>query len=319
MNKSEIMNSVSRTFHKVGFQIKKHSPEILLVTGIVGGVTSAVMACKATSKVGPILEEAKEQIDGIHSVLENPVLADKYLEKYNEEFTEEDSKKEIAIVYAKTGLELVKVYGPAVCVGLLSIGSILAGHNILKKRYVATAAAYTALDTSFKGYRSRVIERFGKELDKELKYNIQAKEVEETVVDEKTGEEKTVKKIVSVANPSDYSEYARFFDEYCPAWEKNAEYNLTFLKQQQNWANDLLQSRGHLFLNEVYDMLGIPRTKAGNIVGWVYDKENPIGDNFVDFGLTDVYKPGVRDFVNGYERSILLDFNVDGDIWSLMQ
>ena len=318
MSKGIFMNGLSRTFHKTAFQFKKHSPEILVVTGIVGLVSAGVMACKATTKVGAILEETKEQVDGVHSVLENPVLAAKYVEKYGEEFTEEDSKKELAVVYAKTGLKLAKVYGPAIGVAALSITAILSGHNILRKRYVATAAAYTMLDTSFKDYRGRVIERFGKELDKELKYNIQAKEVEETVVDE-NGEEKTVKKIVPVADPNEYSEYARFFDDGCTGWDKNAEYNLTFLKQQQTYANQMLQSRGHLFLNEVYDMLGIPRTKAGNIVGWIYDEKNPLGDNFVDFGLTDIHKPKVRDFVNGYERTILLDFNVDGDIWSLMQ
>lgn len=319
MSKSQIMNSVTRTFHKGGFWLKKHSPEILVVTGIVGFATSTVMACKATSKVGAILEEAKEQIDGIHSVLENPVLQDKYVEKYGEEFTEEDSKKEIALVYAKTGLKFAKVYGPAIGVGVLSAVCVLTGHNILHKRYVATAAAYTALDSSFKGYRNRVVERFGKELDKELRYNIKTAEIEETVVDE-NGEEKTVKQTIQYADPEMYSIYARFFDDGCAGWDKNAEYNLTFLKQQQTYANQMLQSRGHLFLNEVYDMLGIPRTKAGNIVGWIYD-DSPEheGDNYVDFGLTDLHKPRTRDFVNGYERVILLDFNVDGDIWSLMQ
>ena len=91
-----------------------------------------------------------------------------------------------------------------------------------------------------------------------------------------------------------------------------------FLKQQQSYANDLLKSRGHLFLNEVYDLLGIQRTKAGNIVGWIYDEKNPVGDNFVDFGIYDINRPKNRDFVNGYERTIILDFNVDGDILSLM-
>ena len=113
-----------------------------------------------------------------------------------------------------------------------------------------------------------------------------------------------------------YSDYAKFFDEGCREWDKDPEYNLTFLKCQENYANDLLKSKGHLFLNEVYDMLGIPRTKAGQIVGWIYDEENPIGDNYVDFGIYDVYKEANRNFVNGYERNILLDFNVDGDILS---
>lgn len=107
------------------------------------------------------------------------------------------------------------------------------------------------------------------------------------------------------------SQYARFFDSGCAAWNEDPEYNLLFLKQQQNYANDLLKAKGHLFLNEVYDMLTIPRSKAGQVVGWVYNDENPIGDNRVDFGI---YAEHNTSAINGFERSILLDFNVDGDI-----
>ena len=311
MNMSNIVNSATKTFHRVGFQIKKHSPEILLVTGITGVVTSAVMACKATTKVDAIIEESKKSIDMIHKGMETGNICDV-------EYTEEDGKKDLAIVYIQTGVKFAKLYGPSVLLGLTSIGCILASNNIIHKRNVALSAAYTAIDTSFKGYRSRVIERFGESMDRELRYNIKTQEVKETVVDEETGKKKTVKSTVSVVDPNTYSDYARFFDEYCAGWTKDAEYNLMFLRQQQNYANELLKARGHLFLNEVYDMLGIDRTKAGNIVGWIYDEKHPIGDNFVDFGIYVLDNEKARDFVNGRERSILLDFNVDGDILSLM-
>ena len=311
MNMSNIVNSATKTFHRVGFQIKKHSPEILLITGITGVVTSAVMACKATTKVDAIVEESKKSIDMIHEGMEAGNICDV-------EYTEEDGKKDLAIVYIQTGVKFAKLYGPSVLLGLTSIGCILASNNIIHKRNVALSAAYTAIDRSFKGYRSRVIERFGESMDRELRYNIKTQEVKETVVDEETGKKKTVKSTVSVVDPNTYSDYARFFDEYCAGWTKDAEYNLMFLRQQQNYANELLKSRGHLFLNEVYDMLGIDRTKAGNIVGWIYDEKHPIGDNFVDFGIYVLDNEKARDFVNGRERSILLDFNVDGDILSLM-
>ena len=311
MNMSNIVNSATKTFHRVGFQIKKHSPEILLVTGITGVVTSAVMACKATTKVDAIVEESKKSIDMIHEGMDAGNICDV-------EYTEEDGKKDLAIVYIQTAIKFAKLYGPSVLLGLTSIGCILASNNIIHKRNVALSAAYTAIDTSFKGYRSRVIERFGESMDRELRYNIKTQEVKETVVDEETGKKKTVKSTVSVVDPNTYSDYARFFDEYCAGWTKDAEYNLMFLRQQQNYANELLKSRGHLFLNEVYDMLGIDRTKAGNIVGWIYDEKHPIGDNFVDFGIYVLDNEKARDFVNGRERSILLDFNVDGDILSLM-
>lgn len=310
MLKTELVNKATRSFHKAGLKLKKHSPEILAVAGVVGIVASTVMACKATTKVSGIIDEAKKDIDTIHYAVENP-------EALTETYTEEDSKKDLAIVYANAAGKLIRLYGPSVALGTLSIAAMLTSNNILRKRNIALAAAFTTVDTGFKDYRKRVVERFGEELDKELKYNIKAKEIEETVVNE-DGSETTITKTVNVADPNRYSEFARFFDDGCTGWSKDSEYNLMFLKHQQNHANDMLKSRGYLFLNDVYDMLGIPKTKAGQIVGWVYDEENPIGDNFVDFGIFDIYNEKARDFVNGYERTILLDFNVDGNILDLM-
>ena len=311
MKKTELMNNVSRSINRMRFKLKKHSPEILAVTGTIGVVTSAVMACKATTKLGTILEKTKTDMEVIRTAMEHP----EYLEP--EKYTEDDGKNDIRILYAKTGLNIIKLYAPSVILGGLSITAMLTSNNILRKRNIALAAAYTAVDKGFKEYRSRVVERFGEEMDRELRYNLKSKEIEETVVDEK-GKEKTVKKTVNVVDPSTYSVYARFYDDGCNGWTKNPEDNLYFLKCQENYANDLLKTRGHLFLNEVYDMLGIPRTQAGQIVGWVYDEKNPVGDNFVDFGILDLYDEKKREFVNGYERTILLDFNVDGEIFKIL-
>lgn len=310
MKFNEIMNTASRTMHRVGFKIKKASPEIMVVAGVVGVVTSTVMACKATTKVNDILEETKKQVDDVHNVLESEnVPADQY--------TDDDAKKDLAIIYTQTGVKLIKLYGPAVLVGALSVTGILASHRILKKRNVALAAAYTTIDRSFKEYRGRVVERFGKELDRELRYNIKAQEIEEVTVD-KDGNETVEKKTINVVDPNMYSDYARIFDNGSTGWTKDPEYNLMFLKNQQNYANDKLKAQGYLFLNDVYDMLGIPRTKAGQIVGWIYDPDNTVGDNFVDFGIYDIYNEKACDFVNGRERSIVLDFNVDGNILDLI-
>lgn len=312
--KNKIMNKAGRKLHKVGFTIKKHSPEILVAAGITGIVASTVMACKATTKVSAILDETKEHVDGIHTVLESPEMQDKYVAEYGTEYTKEDSKKDLAIVYTQTGFKLVKLYAPSVLLGAASIFAIVQSHRILTKRTVALASAYAAVDKSFRNYRNRVVERFGEELDRELRYNIKTVEVEETEVDAK-GKEKKVKKKVEVIDGPLTNPYAAFFDDGCNGWTKNPEYNKTFLIGQQNYANELLQARGHLFLNEVYDMLGIPRTEAGQLVGWIYDEECPNGDNFVDFGIFE-NKRANRNFVNGYERTILLDFNVDGPIYN---
>lgn len=304
MNKTELTNVVSRKFHKIGFTFKKYSPEILVVTGVVGVVTSAVMACKATTKLSAITEPAKEDIQAIHYGFDHP-------ETLTEEYTEQDRNKDLTIVYTQTGFKIAKLYAPAVILGAASITSILAGNNILRKRNVALAAAYTAIDHGFKEYRGRVVERFGEELDKELRYNLKAKEIEETIVDE-NGESHVEKRTVHTVSP-DYSIYARCFDDGCNGWSKDPEQSLCFLIQQQNWANDKLRFQGKLLLNDVYDMLGIPRSKAGSQVGWIYDEEKG-ADNFVSFGIHDVHKKENRYFVEGSERAIWLDFNVDGPI-----
>lgn len=311
MTTNSIMSGMNKALNKSVFQLKKHSPEILIVTGVVGTVVSAVMACKATLKASKVLEETRENVMMIHDLQGDIEMQE------SGKYTDEDAKKDLVIVYSKTVVNLAKIYAPAVILGGLSITAILTSNNILRKRNLALAAAYATIDNSFKDYRKRVVERFGEVVDKELKTGIKAQTIEEQVVDEETGEVKTVEKQVNTSEITDangYSTYARFFDDGCKGWTKDPEYNLTFLRAQQNYANDLLKSRGYVFLNEVYRMLGIPESQAGQVVGWIYDPEDTSRDNYIDFGIYDIHKPKNRDFVNGYERTILLDFNVDGNV-----
>lgn len=303
-NKTEIMKSVNGVTSKAVMKLKKHSPEILVVAGIAGTVVSAVLACKATTKVAEILDETKGILDTIHEGMETGAIN-------GQEYTTEDGKKDTVVVYAQTGMKLAKLYGPAIILGTLSITSILASNNILRKRNVALGAAYAAIDKSFKEYRGRVIERFGEQVDAELKYGIKAKKFEEIEVDPETGKEKKVKKTVMVADPNLQSDYAVYFDSKSRNYETNPDYNRMFLKAQQAFANDKLQTRGHLFLNEVLDDLDLPRTPAGQIVGWT--KDGP--DGYVNFRIVEVE----RETEDGrHEPALLLDFNVEGNIWEKM-
>lgn len=303
-NKTEILKSVNGVTSKAVMKLKKHSPEILVVAGIAGTVVSAVLACKATTKVAEILDETKGTLDTIHEGMETGAIN-------GQEYTNEDGKKDTVVVYAQTGMKLAKLYGPAIILGTLSVTSILASNNILRKRNVALGAAYAAIDKSFKEYRGRVIERFGEQVDTELKYGIKAKKFEEIGVDPETGKEKKVKKTVMVADPNLQSDYAVYFDSKSRNYETNPDYNRMFLKAQQAFANDKLQTRGHLFLNEVLDDLDLPRTPAGQIVGWT--KDGP--DGYVNFRIVEVE----RETEDGrHEPALLLDFNVEGNIWEKM-
>lgn len=309
MNRPTFLDNVTRTFGKVGLGLKKHSPEILAVAGVAGVVASTVMACKATTKAHVITEELAANVEMIHQAAE---VADA------ETYTEEDMKKDTVIVYTQAAMKYIKLYGPSVLLGVVSLGALLSSNHILRKRNIALAAAFASVDKSFKEYRGRVVNRFGEALDKELRFNIKAKEVEETVVNE-DGTEETVTRTVNVVDPNELSDFARIFDEYNELWTKDPEYNLMLLKSQQALANEKLKRRGYLFLNEVYEMIGFKKTVAGQIAGWTYDEKNPTGDNFVDFGIYNLNNPSASLFVSGDERSIILDFNVEGNILETFQ
>ena len=297
--------TIKQTMNKLKFKTVKNAPTILMIAGAVGVVGAGVLVGKSTLKLAKVLDESKNTIDSINDAIKD----------VNIEYSEEDATSDLKTVKVNVVVDVIKLYTPAVILGGVSIACMVQSHNILRKRNLALAAAFTTASESFKKYRKAVVDKYGERVDYELKHGIRSEKVAVTETDE-NGKTKTKKETIDVIDG--YSDYARFYDDGCTGWDKDAEYNLMFLKAQQQYANDKLIAKGYLFLNEVYDMLGIPQSKEGQIVGWIYNLENPTGDNFVDFGIYDVNKENARDFVNGYEQTILLDFNVDGNVWEKM-
>lgn len=306
MSKNTIITNARRTFCRAGLKLKKHSPEILVIAGVAGTITAAVMACKATLKAETIIEEAK---DGKRAVEEAKAL--------DENYAQNDSKKELRTVYIRAGVRLVRLYAPAMAVGAVSVAGILTSHGILRKRNAALAAAYAAADKSLKELEARITERFGKEICNELKYNLKEAEITEKETDE-AGNEKDVKKKITVTDSCAPSQYARIFDRDSYCWDRNPDTRYMTLSAQQNLANDKLRAKGHIFLNEVYDLLGLERTKEGQIVGWVYDPKNAETDSYVEFEIIDNVYSEDEDSENGYNEGMLIDFNVDGNILDLI-
>lgn len=300
MNFTTVKNAAIGVVSKTKFGIQKYSPEILLGTGIVSIVTGTVLACKATMKADTVLEVYQLRQESI----------DKATEMKTEKYTEEDRKKDLVISKVQLVADFAKLYGPAITCEIGGIVCICSSYGIMRKRNLALVAAYSAVQEAFDGYRKKVIEQFGEEADKLIKSGAHK---EKMPVVGKDGKKK--KEDVVVGDEAWHpSGYARFFDESSGYWVKSASKNLMFLTMQQSYANDMLNIRGHVFLNEVYDMLGIPRTQAGSIVGW----KKGCGDGYIDFGIFNAKNPQAVDFVNGFERNILLDFNVDGVIWDLI-
>lgn len=313
MNFSNAIQTAKFAIGRGSVILKKYSPEILTAAGVIGTVGSTVLACKATLKVEDILDEAKKKSNLINAVHDGEIEVDA-------EYTDKDYSKDLLVNRTQTAVKLIKLYGPAITLGALSITAILGGQHILRKRNVAVMAAYKLCEESFANYRARVKDELGEEKDHQFYYGI----TEETVKDKvksKDGKTKTVTTKVEKVPDHLCSQYARFFDEANENWDKSPEQNMYFLKMVQNQMNDKLKARGHVFLNEVYDALGFERSEAGQLVGWVWNKDNTAmeaGDGYIDFGIFDGNSYAKRAFVNGDERSILLDFNIDGMIYDLI-
>ena len=298
MKKTELTTKIGNIVAKTCFQLKKQSPQILVIGGIIGAVGSTVLACMATLKVTPILEKTRDDLEYVRDTADP-----------------EEEKKQLALVYMHTGIKLAQLYLPAVGVGALSIAGIVSGNKILSKRNTALAAAYATMSGGFKEYRSRVADRFGADVEHELRGNTHTEKIDTTVTGE-DGKTKKTKKAVEVTDVDYTSDYGRFFDQHTSQyWIDDGEYNLTMVKAQQSLANNKLMTDGHLFLNDVYDMLGIDRTLPGQVVGWIYDKDKDpksVGDNYVDFGIRETY---MRNEYDELVPVLFLDFNVDGTIW----
>lgn len=299
---NSIVESASAMFNKGMFTLKKHSPEIALVAGIGSVVAGAVVACKATITAVDILEDHKTVVDAIHECHDCEDISE-------EEYPEEQYKKELAAAYIQTGWKLTKTYAPAFILGGLGIMSIVSSHGIMRNRNVSLAAAYATLDQGFKKYRSRVVDRFGEQVDHELKYDMQSQKVTEKVIDEETGKEKKVKKTLQKPGENSGDIYSRMFDAGNRGWTSDPLMNLSFLMGAQKYFQTKLEKRGVVWLDEVYEYFGYKKTKASRFVGWIYEENNPIGDNRIKFGfdLDDM-------FMNGYEPTVRLIFNVDGNI-----
>ena len=276
----------------------KHAPTIMTYGGVLVSAVGTYLFCKASMQFPEAHDEHVKRIEEIKS----------------RNLPAKEENREIFYERRDYAWHLTRLYGPAMTTTLLGVSLILGGHHIISKRSAAISAAYKALEEGYSQYRRRVREDLGEEADRKYMYGLKDEHVEAVVKDE-NGNEKLETGVIKRPNGVNCSPYARFFDEFSTQWSRNPEYNLMFLNAQQNYANDKLHAQGHLFLNEVYEMLGLPHTQAGSVVGWVLNKG---GDNCVDFGIYDLKDEVKRAFVNGYEPSILLDFNVDGVIYDLI-
>lgn len=276
---------------------QKHSPVLMFGTGAVGVVATVVLACRATLKVDDVLKQ------GEHDKAKIEAASDLPDEKYNEA----DKQQDLKLSRVKIAIGVAKLYAPAVVIGVASLALLTGSHVILTKRNAGLTAAYAALDKMFNSYRARVVADVGPEKDQEYRYDLVDKEI---AVEDETG---SYTKTVKVPGPDGRSQYAVCFEKGSSHnWKPEHMYNQMFLSAQQTWANNKLRADGHLFLNDVYRMLGFPDTPAGAVTGWI---DGGDGDSTVDFGVFRYDTDMGNMFVNGNERAVWIDPNVDGIIY----
>lgn len=302
-----IPDAISRKIASQQLLASEHAPKVLFVGGVIGMVGSTVLACRATLQVSDVLdriEAEKQRHKDIKSAVDDPIYSGD--ERYPDEEYASDLKK----ITIRGLLQITKLYLPSVVLGGMSIAALTKSHNLLQDRNLALTAAYAALDRAFDNYRGRVIEKYGEDVDHELRYDSEKGEI----ADPETG--KVVETDIYTDAPG--SAYARWYDELSAKnWSPDPDVNLVVLRNVQNYMNDRLKARGHVFLNEVFSELGLSHTKAGAIVGWRYNKGS--GDDYIDLRLYDGANDGVLDLFNGRDGAILLDFNVDGVIYDKLE
>lgn len=284
-----------------GLRIKANAPDIMLGVGIGAICFGVYSACKATLKTEIVVED-----------LEHNKLEIENAEKRNE-ITNEDAKRMLATAYVDSAKTVAKLYAPSFLLVGGGIACAVGGQRILKKRNLALAAAYKMVDEGYSRYRQNVVDEMGEDADRRFRFGTKTSDIEyETVGDDGKTKKKKVKNAEVVANNSEgYSPYAKFFDEGCEQWVPDSpEYNLIFLRDVEAECQRKFDRRGYLLLSDVYESLGIPVTEASLVVGWL----KGYGSDKISFDIYNMHRESNRDFVNGYEPVILLDFNVYGTI-----
>lgn len=294
--------SITTAFYTGVARISKHAPTILSITASAGVIATGYLAWKAGTRFEDV--EGRDWDRRKECLRNADTIPDEDVPKI-------ERKNRILFI-----LDTVRTVAPAAIVGAATITMIYFSNSISKKRLAAMGAAYATLQTAFDGYKRTMVEALGKEsVEKILKPKLPnvGKSAEEILSSDNKSDAANVSDAV-VNSLKALSPYARIIaEESSTCWDPNEDYTSQNLAAVQLWANRRLERKGHLFLNEVFDQLGLSRTREGAVVGWLKNGE---GDNYVSFGDFDasIYRVPSDDYTH-VDSNFIVDFNVDGVIW----
>ena len=289
---SVFKNAITKNASKFVGKLTVNKPDILIYGGVICVFGGTVLACMRTGKAMEAIEDHRFEINQMNEQKEEALKQPSDIQAV--------ALKEIKSDAIKSTMNMVKglavAYGPAFVAEAAGIYCILKGRGIYKQRNTDLIVAYEGLQ---KLYQEAIKKREEKtdNPNKLLRADPNAKDEYDIMEDIEASE-------VPIRPGLDISPYARFFDEMSGLWKKDSEYNLMVCRMAERQLNGRLHRDGFVFLNDLYQELDIPRTNAGAIMGWM----TALGDEYIDLGIYNAGE-GSRSFVNGYERSILINPN----------
>ena len=207
---------MNNLLHNTGVFLKRNAPTILTSIGGIGVVATSILAVKATPKAMRLIEKAEK------------------------EKGDELTKLEIAV-------NAGPAYIPAAVTGLTTIACIFGANALNKRQQAALMSAYALINNSYKEYKNKVKELYGKEIEKKIRTEVAKDRFE----DEESYHEDDGKQL--------------FYDEYSNRYFRAT--NETVLRAEYE-INRILVEDCYATLNEYYDLLDIPKVDYGDYVGW---------------------------------------------------
>lgn len=283
--KTTLASKVTRGLSNISRVVGKHSPLIMTAIGVVGLGATAVTSYKAAKKVEVIvedIEESREQEERIAYLEDGERSGIMTVEARNELM--DLRVTHVPVDRFEVGKRLTGAVALPVALGVASIACIILSYKIQDNRIGALAAALTTATAENAFYKKKYAQQYGEEKAKQ--FYTPTEMVSRTVVDDNGKESDILETIQSETS----SLHGVWFHESTEYASDDHAYNQRFIQNVEDKMTNKLFATGWLRMNEVCDALGLPRTRAGELLGWGV----PSGDFRLDQEVTLVYDEVTR-------------------------